>query len=178
MRYERVASWHGSWGRGREMVKGFRSSAVCAERRSPRSYRRIRAAIAGADIVHVLGYRDPVGTMAASVAFRARVPYLLEPCGMMRPRVRSIAVKRAFDATIGRPVSTGRPGARDFRTWNVGSWSRMVSIPSDTNAPNGITLPSGEPGPRGGSVHVSASLGVRRWCSHSAASRGRRDCSI
>ena len=46
----------------------------------PRSYRRIRAAIAGADIVHVLGYRDPVGTMAASVAFRARVPYLLEPC--------------------------------------------------------------------------------------------------
>ena len=42
--------------------------------------------------------------MAASVAFRARVPYLLEPCGMMRPRVRSIAVKRAFDATIGRPI--------------------------------------------------------------------------
>jgi glycosyltransferase involved in cell wall biosynthesis len=70
----------------------------------PRSYRRIRTAIGGADIVHVLGYRDPVGTSAASVAFHAHVPYLLEPCGMMRPRVRSIAVKRAFDVTIGRPI--------------------------------------------------------------------------
>jgi glycosyltransferase involved in cell wall biosynthesis len=70
----------------------------------PRSFRALHSAIDGADLVHVLGYRDPVGTKAASAAFRAKVPYLLEPCGMLRPRIRSVRAKRAFDATVGRPV--------------------------------------------------------------------------
>ena len=70
----------------------------------PRSFLKLRSAIDGADVVHVLGYRDPVGTKAASAAFGSKVPYLLEPCGMLRPRVRSMRAKRAFDATLGRPV--------------------------------------------------------------------------
>lgn len=124
----------------------------------PRSYGRIREAIAGADIVHVLGYRDPVGTVAASVAFHARVPYLLEPCGMMRPRVRSIAVKRAFDATIGRPaldraalvLATSDLERRELVEDGVAS--RRIRTRR-----NGITLPSGEPGPRG---EIRARFGV------------------
>jgi glycosyltransferase involved in cell wall biosynthesis len=70
----------------------------------PRSFSRLRRAVAGADLVHILGYRDPVGTVAASGAFKAGVPYVLEPCGMTRPRIRSVRAKRAFDATIGKPV--------------------------------------------------------------------------
>jgi glycosyltransferase involved in cell wall biosynthesis len=70
----------------------------------PRSFRALRSAIDRADVVHILGYRDPVGTVAATTAFRANVPYLLEPCGMHRPRLRSILAKRAFDAALGRRI--------------------------------------------------------------------------
>jgi len=57
-----------------------------------------------ADIVHVVGYRDPVGTAAALVASRAQVPVVLEPVGMLRPRSRSRSLKLMFDSTIGRKV--------------------------------------------------------------------------
>jgi glycosyltransferase involved in cell wall biosynthesis len=70
----------------------------------PRSFERVRWAVRHADVVHILGYRDPVGTVAARTAVRAGVPYVFEPCGMHRPRLRSIPVKRAFDRTLGRAV--------------------------------------------------------------------------
>jgi glycosyltransferase involved in cell wall biosynthesis len=70
----------------------------------PRSFRALRSAIRAADVVHILGYRDPVGTVAAASASRAGVPYVIEPCGMHRPRLRSILAKRAFDGTLGRGV--------------------------------------------------------------------------
>lgn len=112
----------------------------------PRSFRSLRSAIAGADIVHVLGYRDPVGVVAASAAVRARVPYLLEPCGMARPRVRSVAAKRAFDATIGRPVLDR---ASLFVATSELERRELVEdgIPSARirTRPNGVTLPPGEP---------------------------------
>lgn len=64
-------------------------------------------ALGDADVVHVLGYRDPVGTSAA-LGSRARgVRYLLEPCGMHRVRLRSRRLKRAFDAGPGRLVVGG-----------------------------------------------------------------------
>ena len=70
----------------------------------PRSLARVRSAAARADVVHVLGYRDPVGTTAALAAARAGVPYLIEPCGMHRPRGRSIRAKRAFEVMLGRRI--------------------------------------------------------------------------
>jgi glycosyltransferase involved in cell wall biosynthesis len=70
----------------------------------PRSFRALRSAIRAADVVHVLGYRDPVGTVAAAWASRASVPFVIEPCGMHRPRLRSVPAKRAFDRTLGRWV--------------------------------------------------------------------------
>lgn len=64
------------------------------------------AAVRDADIVHVLGERDPVGTTAALVAWGLRVPCVLEPCGMHRRRLRSVRLKGAFDASVGRLVQT------------------------------------------------------------------------
>ena len=96
-------------GAGRETVKGFQSSAVCAEHRS-RDRMGGSPGVAGADMVHVLGYRDPVGTMAASGAFQAGVPDVLEPCGMTRRRIRSMAVKRASTRRSAGRSSTARPG--------------------------------------------------------------------
>jgi glycosyltransferase involved in cell wall biosynthesis len=64
----------------------------------------LRRAVGGADVVHVLGFRDPVGTAASFEARRRGMPLVLEPVGMLHPRVRSLTLKRAFDSTIGRLV--------------------------------------------------------------------------
>ncbi|MGH9013423.1 MAG: glycosyltransferase [Acidimicrobiia bacterium] len=79
----------------------FRSTPV------PRHLGPLRAAISESEVVHVLGYRDPVGTLATFAARRRRVPYVLEPCGMHRRRIRSHALKAGFDATAGRLVISG-----------------------------------------------------------------------
>jgi glycosyltransferase involved in cell wall biosynthesis len=55
-------------------------------------------------VVHIVGYRDPVGTAAALIAHREHVPYLLEPAGMHRRRIRSLAIKAAFDRFVGARV--------------------------------------------------------------------------
>jgi glycosyltransferase involved in cell wall biosynthesis len=73
----------------------------------PRGLGVLWQAMDGADIIHVLGYRDPVGTASALAARRRRIPYLLEPCGMHRRRLRSLGLKGAFDATFGRAVLGG-----------------------------------------------------------------------
>jgi glycosyltransferase involved in cell wall biosynthesis len=59
------------------------------------------------DVVHVFGFRDPVTTLTA-VWSRARgVPYVFEPLGMLRPRLRKVRLKRALDATLYRGVARG-----------------------------------------------------------------------
>jgi glycosyltransferase involved in cell wall biosynthesis len=73
----------------------------------PASLAPLRRAVAGADVVHVLGLRDPVGAVASFEARRRRTPLVLEPVGMLHPRVRSLTLKRAFDSTIGRLVRDG-----------------------------------------------------------------------
>ncbi len=73
----------------------------------PLSLHRVFAAVRNADVVHVLGYRDPVGTTAALAARRLEIPYMLEPAGMHRPRLRSLSLKVLFDSTLGRRVVRG-----------------------------------------------------------------------
>jgi glycosyltransferase involved in cell wall biosynthesis len=58
----------------------------------------------GADVVHTLGYRDPIGTAACAIADRAGVPFVVEPAGMHRRRLRSARLKRAFDRVIGEAL--------------------------------------------------------------------------
>ena len=57
------------------------------------------------DVVHVMGLRDPLSTAAALWCRARRIPYVLEPLGMFRPRLRKVRLKRAFDAALGRPVA-------------------------------------------------------------------------
>jgi glycosyltransferase involved in cell wall biosynthesis len=59
------------------------------------------------DVVHVFGFRDPVTTATAAWARVMRVPYVFEPLGMFRPRLRKVALKRALDATLYRGVARG-----------------------------------------------------------------------
>ena len=82
------------------------------------------------DVVHVLGFRDPISTGVATWARARRIPYVFEPLGMFEPRLRKVALKRGLDATLyrgvaarcggrrrqlgarGRPRPGGRPGGR------------------------------------------------------------------
>ena len=59
------------------------------------------------DLAHVMGFRDPVTTGVAGWCRVRRIPYVFEPVGMLRPRLRKVRLKRAFDATIARGVAGG-----------------------------------------------------------------------
>jgi glycosyltransferase involved in cell wall biosynthesis len=59
------------------------------------------------DIVHVFGFRDPIGTAAALASRASRVPYVLEPLGMLWAGWRKQALKRMLDGTALRPVVRG-----------------------------------------------------------------------
>lgn len=70
----------------------------------PRTVRPLVNAVIEVDVLHVLGYRDPVGTLAASVARRKGIPYVIEPQGMYQPILRSFQLKRAFERLVGRTL--------------------------------------------------------------------------
>ena len=73
----------------------------------PRRVAPLAAAVAQADVVHILGYRDPLGTVAAYLARRRRLPYVVEPVGMHRRRLRSGGLKSLYDGLLGRGVIRG-----------------------------------------------------------------------
>jgi glycosyltransferase involved in cell wall biosynthesis len=58
-------------------------------------------------VAHVMGFRDPVTTGVAAWCRLRGVPYVFEPVGMFRPRLRKVRLKRAFDATLTRGVTAG-----------------------------------------------------------------------
>ena len=70
----------------------------------PRRVVALRAVVRRSDLVHVMGFRDPVGTLAALLAHRSGVPLVVEPMGMHRRRVRSVHIKTMFDHTLGAVV--------------------------------------------------------------------------
>lgn len=53
------------------------------------------------DAVHIYGLYDLLGPIAGRYASQRGVPYVLEPLGMFRPIVRSLAKKRAYHALFG-----------------------------------------------------------------------------
>lgn len=63
--------------------------------------------LARPDVAHVMGFRDPVTTVVARWCHARRLPYVFEPVGMLRPRLRKVRLKRAFDATLARGVAAG-----------------------------------------------------------------------
>ena len=59
------------------------------------------------DVVHVMGFRDPVTTGASAWARLHGIPYVFEPVGMLLPRLRKVRFKRVFDSTLARGVASG-----------------------------------------------------------------------
>jgi len=59
------------------------------------------------DVVHVFGFRDPVGTMVAGWCRARGIPYVFEALGMFRPKLRKVGLKRVLDASVFRHVPAG-----------------------------------------------------------------------
>jgi glycosyltransferase involved in cell wall biosynthesis len=57
------------------------------------------------DVVHLFGFRDPVTTGTALWCRAHGIPYVLEPLGMFRPRLRKVRLKEGFDRGLGRPLA-------------------------------------------------------------------------
>jgi glycosyltransferase involved in cell wall biosynthesis len=67
----------------------------------PRTTGPLTRAVRGADVVHVMGLRDPVGLSAAFTAHRIGIPFVVEPVGMHGRRPRSLLLKSAYDRFLG-----------------------------------------------------------------------------
>ena len=73
----------------------------------PARLNSLAKSVRAAEVIHILGLRDPVGTAGAWLARRARVPYLIEPCGMHRRRLRSLGLKAVFDRLVAARIVAG-----------------------------------------------------------------------
>jgi glycosyltransferase involved in cell wall biosynthesis len=102
----------------------------------PRTLIPLRVAIENADVVHVMGMREPVSAAAALTARRSRVPYVIEPVGTHRRRVRSHRLKRAFDATTGKAI------LGDARAIIATSRMEATELIEDGIAPSSIRIRS------------------------------------
>jgi glycosyltransferase involved in cell wall biosynthesis len=95
------------------------------------------------DVAHVLGFRDPVGTLVAWHCRRMRVPYVFEGLGMFAPKLRKIRLKRVLDSTLFRGVAQGASlliaaserEADEYRAAGINSSSIVIR-------PNGFPPPS------------------------------------
>jgi len=112
------------------------------------------------DVLHVFGFRDVVGTLAAAWARRHRVPYVFEGLGMVEPKLRKVALKRALDATVYRSVirdarllvaASGRE-ADEYRA--AGTDASRIAI-----RPNGFPAPRPS-APRPGPLRALLGLGA------------------
>jgi glycosyltransferase involved in cell wall biosynthesis len=56
------------------------------------------------DVAHIFGFRDVVTTGVAVWCRLRGIPYVFEPLGMLKPKLRKVAVKRVFDASVVRSV--------------------------------------------------------------------------
>jgi glycosyltransferase involved in cell wall biosynthesis len=89
------------WAKGLRAIGRYHATPI------PLEIKPILLGVRKADVVHIIGFRDPVGTIAALAAKSARVPYVLEPVGMYGRKLRSFHLKKAFDWTLGATVRRG-----------------------------------------------------------------------
>lgn len=89
----------------------------------PRRVAALARFVKNSDVVHVLGYRDPVSTIALATARAGSQVAIFEPVGMMKPGVRTKLIKRVFDGIakttiLARPdlvIATSRREAEEIR---------------------------------------------------------------
>jgi glycosyltransferase involved in cell wall biosynthesis len=111
------------------------------------------------DVVHVFGFRDPVTTGTAAWCRIARVPYVFEPLGMFRPRLRKIALKRLLDATLYRGIARG---AASVVVASQRERDDVVAcgVPEEKVVVRGNGFPAPETGPGSDPGHVRSELGI------------------
>lgn len=103
------------------------------------------------EVVHVFGFRDPVGTIAAAWCRRTGVPYVFEGLGMFAPKLRKVRLKSALDTTLYRHVATHAAlavaasvrEADEYRAGGIAD-ERIVVRPNGFPAPR---APAARPGP-------------------------------
>jgi len=100
------------------------------------------------DVVHVFGFRDPVGSTAAAWCRVRGIPYVFEALGMFRPKLRKVGLKRALDATLFRHVPSGAARLIACSAIERDEYiARGVSPTRITVRPNGFPrIPQSEPG--------------------------------
>jgi glycosyltransferase involved in cell wall biosynthesis len=59
------------------------------------------------DIAHVLGFRDPLGAIVGAWCRHRRIPYVLQPLGMLMPQLRKVRLKGLIDRTVLGPLTAG-----------------------------------------------------------------------
>jgi glycosyltransferase involved in cell wall biosynthesis len=101
------------------------------------------------DVVHVFGFRDPIGTGVAAWCTARRVPYVFEGLGMVAPKHRKVLLKRALDSTVYRGVMRGAKLLVAASTVEAREY-RAAGIPEERIVvrPHGFpdVLGDGEPG--------------------------------
>lgn len=70
----------------------------------PSKFSPFRRAVREADVVHVLGFREPVSALTELLAVAVGKPLVIEPVGTHRPRLRSFRIKGFFDRSLGRLI--------------------------------------------------------------------------
>lgn len=141
------------WAQGLRVIGRFHATPI------PIEVMPILRAVRKAEVVHIVGFRDPVGTIAALAARSARVPYVLEPVGMYGRKLRSFYLKRAFDWTLGstvrrgaaRIVVTSKSEAAELKSWWFDSGGLVLR-------PNGVATDDLLPLPERGALR--SELGI------------------
>jgi glycosyltransferase involved in cell wall biosynthesis len=73
-----------------------------------------RKELAQYDVIHIYGLYDLMGPVVSHYAYKAHIPYVLEPLGMTRPIDRSFRLKRVWHQIFGK--RTIRHAARMIAT--------------------------------------------------------------
>jgi len=105
-----------------------------------------------ADIAHVFGFRDPIGTAVAAWCRAQGIPYVFEGLGMVTPKLRKLRLKRLLDATALRGVLSGASllvAASELERREY----LVAGMPEERTVvrPNGFPEPLS--GPRSGALH-------------------------
>ena len=71
---------------------------------NPALKRFLRARLENFDVVHIFGLYDFLGPAVAAECRRRRLPYVVEPIGMLLPIVRSLWLKRMYHSFLGHTM--------------------------------------------------------------------------
>jgi glycosyltransferase involved in cell wall biosynthesis len=74
---------------------------------NPEAWTFSRARLRGFHLAHMFGLYDLLGPVVAWWCRRYGIPYIVEPMGMYRPIVRSIAAKQLYHRLLGRVLVAG-----------------------------------------------------------------------